>query len=200
MIWDDVASGSLWYHNKFWDFQFTNHEIPGSGGAALRLHGIDGDTVVFARDDGATWSLYRYTIGSDNDAVAFRTLPAGSEYVSVSVHDGRAVWTQKDALNNHSVYWTSVYGSLMNFVVDLDSGVGGGSPSTFHDGVAWQRNAGGQFDVRFGFQGGGGLSTAITNDANFDGFASLYGRRVVYEHPSGDTDLYIATAEPDFDR
>lgn len=194
-IWYDAGTSSLWYHDGYHDALLVNRPIPGSGGVQMRVHDLDAGTVVFARDDGVSWRLYRYTIGSTRDAESFYTLATDVEVTSLAVHDQRVVWSEDHGTGNH-VHTKSVFGDAPDVMIDSLAGAAGGSVSAFHDTAAWNRESAGQLNIRFALQNGT-LSTNATEELTSEIEPSIFGRRIAYRLPG---DVYLAKAAPDFDR
>jgi len=180
VLWHDAGTTALKYYFIDWP-QYMNQQIPGTVGVYYGSWDIDGDTVVYAREQAAgDFTFYKWTLWSDATPEAFATHIGAGDIADVRLHNGRMTYTYGAALDNVGV----------TMLHDGDAGplaFGGRDADLFHEMYAYELIA----NDNIGFLHNEVWSTVLGLPANIETDPSVFGNRVAYVRDSYGGDIYM---------
>lgn len=190
ILWHDAGTTALKYYATDWP-QYMNQQVPGTVGVYYGSWDIDGDTVVYAREQTpGTFTFYKWTVWSDAIPEAFGTHLSAGDIADVRLHNGRITYTYGVGLDNVGVMQ----------IHDGDAGPlasGGRDADLFHEMYAYEIIPNGNI----GFMLNGVWSTILGLPTNTETNPSAFGNRVAFERDSYNGDIIMTTAsEPLVDR
>lgn len=190
ILWHDAGTTALKYYCIDWP-QYMNQQVPATVGVYYGSWDIDGDTVVYARKQGAgDFKFYKWTLWSDTTPEAFGTHVGAGDIADVRLHNGRMTYTYGAALDNVGVM----------MIHDGDAGplaFGGRDADLFHEMYAYEIIP----NDNIGFLYNEVWSTTLGLPANTETNPSVFGNHVVFERNSYNGDIVMArSSEPLIDR
>ncbi|MBN2839914.1 MAG: cell wall-binding repeat-containing protein [Coriobacteriia bacterium] len=190
ILWHDAGTTALKYYCMDWP-QYMNQQVPATVGVYYGSWDIDGDTVVYAREQTpGTFTFYKWTVWSDTTPEAFGTHIDADEIADVRLHNGRMTYTWGAALDNVGVM----------LIHDGDAGLltsGGRDADLFHEMYAYEIIP----NDNIGFTLNGVWSTTLGLPTNAETNPSAFGNRVAFERDSYNGDIIMTrSSEPLIDR
>ncbi len=180
ILWHDAGTTALKYYFIDWP-QYMNQQIPGTVGVYYGSWDIDGDTVVYARKQGAgDFTFYKYTLWSDAAPEAFGTHLNAVDIADVRLHNGRITYTYGAALDNVGVM----------LIHDGDAGPlasGGRDADLFHEMYVHEIVA----NDNINFIHNEVWTTVLGLPTNVETDPSVFGNRVVYARDTNGGDIYM---------
>lgn len=193
VLWHDADTTALKCYCLDWP-QYMDQQVPASVGVHYGSYGswdIDGDTVVFARQDTpGDFTFYKWTVSSDTLPEAFATHEDAIDVADVRLHSGKITYTWGSELENYASRYIredpAPYSRTWRHDADL-----------FHDVTAYEITAGNNI----GFVRDGHWDTELGSSTLVETEPTVFGNRVAYKRYVNAGDIIMATAsEPLVDR